>query len=91
MTVVVCLKWLTPSDGDDRFGGISPADSSALEWGLRAAEALGQSVTALTVGAPAADGALRNAVACGATRAIRIDAPDEVSSVDTAEIGRAHV
>ena len=90
MTVVVCLKWLSPHDGDDRFGGISPADSSALEWALRSA-ATGSGtddVVAVTVGSPAADAALRTALACGATRAVRIDVadPNDLSGADTAAL-----
>lgn len=84
MTVVACIKWLTPHDGDDRFGGISPADSSALEWALRLGEARNESVVALTLGPAAAETALRDALACGASRAIRIDAHDEVPSADSA-------
>jgi len=84
MTVVACIKWLTPHDGDDRFGGISPADSSALEWALRLGEAHSEPVVVVTLGPAAADAALRDALACGARRAIRIDAHDEVPSSDTA-------
>jgi len=94
VTVVVCLKWLNPHDGDDRFGGISPADSSALEWALRtASSASGESgtsddVVAITVGAPAADAALRTALACGATRAIRVHVADpaDLPGADTAAL-----
>ena len=101
MTVVVCLKWLTPHDADDRFGGISPADSSALEWALRSASnapgtpgsgapdagAL-DDVVAITVGSASADAALRTALACGATRAIRVDVTEqhELESADTAAL-----
>lgn len=84
MTVVACIKWLTPHDGDDRFGGISPADASALEWALRIGEARNEPVVAVTLGPTAADAALRDALACGAQRAIRIDTHDEVPSADTA-------
>lgn len=84
MTVVACLKWLTPHDADDRFGGISPADSSALEWALRLGEQRGEDVLVITVGPAAADTALREALACGARRAIRVDAADELLSADVA-------
>lgn len=84
MTVVACLKWLTPHDADDRFGGFSPADSSALEWALRLGAARGEQVLAVTVGPAAADTALRDALACGVHRAIRVDAADELASNDVA-------
>jgi len=84
MTVVACIKWLTPHDGDDRFGGISPADASALELALRLAEARGEQVLAITVGTAAADTALRDALACGAARAIRIDADEDTPSTEVA-------
>ena len=50
MTVVACIKWLTPHDADDRFGGISPADSSALEWALRLGEQRGEDVLVVKIG-----------------------------------------
>lgn len=84
MTVVACIKWLTPHEGDDRFGGISPADSSALEWALRIGALRNEPVVALTLGPRAAEAALRDALACGAQRVIRIDSDDEVPSAETA-------
>jgi electron transfer flavoprotein beta subunit len=56
---------------DVRFAGVSAADQAALEWALRT----GDDVVALTVGPPAADDVLRDALACGASRAVRVDAP----------------
>ena len=64
---------------DVRFAGMSPADRAALEWALRCRDAWEGSqpheVVAFTVGPPAADGILREALAAGAARAVRIDLP----------------
>jgi electron transfer flavoprotein beta subunit len=81
-----CLKWVdrrpepnaviagtdTP---DERFAGVSVADQAALEWALRCRDATGGDVVAITVGPPAAESVLRDALAAGATHAIRIDLP----------------
>ncbi|MGB8858970.1 MAG: hypothetical protein WCC60_06935, partial [Ilumatobacteraceae bacterium] len=85
--VVVCLKWVThPGEPhDERFAGISPADQSALEFALVQAAALGAGVTAVTVGPLAADKVLRDALACGASQAIRIDAAAALSSSEVAD------
>lgn len=85
--VVACLKWVThPGEPDDeRFAGTSPADRSALELALRQAEAFGTGVTAVTVGPPGADRILRDALACGARRAVRI-AASTLESVDVATL-----
>ena len=87
MTVVACLKWVShPGEPhDERFAGISPADQSALEFALVQAAALGVEVTAVTVGPPGADKGLRDALACGATRAIRINAPAALASSEVAD------
>ena len=81
MTVVVCLKWVAlrpdvdPVTGqvstDDRFSGASPADLSALEWGLRLAGT--DPIIAITVGPPAAESILRDALAVGASDVVRVD------------------
>ncbi len=85
--IVACLKWVShPGEpNDERFAGMSPADQSALEFALVQAAACGEGVTAVTVGPPAADKVLRDALACGAQRAIRIDAPAALSSSDVAD------
>ena len=88
-SVVVCVKWAPPrltSDpaADERFGEMSAADRAALEFGLRTAEATGDDVVVATVGPLSADKVLRDALACGAHRAIRIDAPSGVSTQDAA-------
>lgn len=72
--IAACLKWVTadPTLHDDRFAGISPADRAALELALRQAEVTNDEVTAVCVGPPAAVQALRDALACGARRAVHI-------------------
>ncbi|MFM8856803.1 MAG: mycofactocin-associated electron transfer flavoprotein beta subunit [Actinomycetota bacterium] len=87
--VVVCVKWAPPRlsndpTADERFGEMSQADQAALEFGLRTAEAMGSEVVVVTVGPQSADKVLRDALACGAHRAIRIDAPADVSTRDAA-------
>ena len=69
-----CIKWLDElrAPGDDRFGGISPADQAALELALRHGELLGEPVVVVTAGGVGAERALRDAMACGADRAVRI-------------------
>ncbi|MFM7534925.1 MAG: mycofactocin-associated electron transfer flavoprotein beta subunit [Acidimicrobiales bacterium] len=80
--IVACLKWVDrrpevdPITGavhtDARTSGLSAADASALEWALRAAQAWGDEVLALTAGPDAAEGVAREALAAGATRAARV-------------------
>jgi len=84
VTIAACLKWFMPSGGDERYGGISPADSAALEWALRLGAAWSQPVVVVALGPPVVEGCLRNAMACGASRAIRIDAPITLDSTDVA-------
>ena len=80
--IAVCQKWVAtrpevdPLTGlvstDDRWSGPSLADQAALEWGLRLAERCGGQVVVVTVGVEAADSMLRDALAVGAVRAIRV-------------------
>lgn len=86
MTVLACLKWVShPGEPhDERFAGASPADRAALELALQQAASIGASVTAVTVGPAGADRVLRDAFAAGATRLVRVDAPDAADSVDVA-------
>ena len=82
MTVAVCLKWvdarpeIDPVSGvvtaDDRFAAASPADRTALEQALRLADGTGREVVAVTAGPAGADVMLRDALAVGATRAVRV-------------------
>lgn len=84
--VVVCLKWVfqagEPSDA--RFAGMSPADHAALELALQWSDHIGGRVTAITVGPAQADTILREALACGVARAIRINAPSASRGIDVA-------
>jgi electron transfer flavoprotein beta subunit len=84
----VCVKWtaqeIDADAADVRFAGVSEADQAALETALVLGEHLSQPVTAVTVGPAAAERALRDAIACGATSAVRVDATDELESVDVA-------
>ncbi|HEX6419244.1 MAG TPA: mycofactocin-associated electron transfer flavoprotein beta subunit [Acidimicrobiales bacterium] len=80
-----CLKWVDrrpevdPLTGavatDPRTSGASEADAAALEWGLRLGEAWGDEVVAVTAGPAAAEALLREALAAGAARAVRVDLP----------------
>jgi electron transfer flavoprotein beta subunit len=73
--IVVPWKWVTAGD-DERLSGTSAADEAALEVALRLAAAAGDEVVAVSVGGTRADRGLRAALAVGATRAVRIDAPE---------------
>jgi electron transfer flavoprotein beta subunit len=86
VSVVVCLKWVAhPGEpNDERFAGLSPADQSALEFALQQGAALGVGVVAVTVGPAGADKVLRDALACGATRAVRVDSARSMPSSDVA-------
>jgi electron transfer flavoprotein beta subunit len=81
MNVLVCWKWVASGD-DDRWAGVSAADEAALELALTlASDASGNAfVTVATAGPPAAEAALRDAVARGARRAVRVDAPRDLRS-----------
>ena len=77
MTIAVCLKWINASGqtdiDDDRFMGFSYADQAALEYALRIAENTNDEVIAVTAGPVGAEAVLRDAIARGAQRAVRID------------------
>lgn len=83
--IIVCWRWVAPGD-DARWGGVSSADSSALELALRLSESRPghQPVHVITLGPPAAEQALRSALAAGADTATRIDAPVALQSSATA-------
>jgi electron transfer flavoprotein beta subunit len=94
MTVAACLKLVDerpevdPLTGevhaDVRRAGASDADLAALEWALRLATARGTDVVAIAAGPPEAEAILRDALATGAARAIRVDMADEAPSEDVA-------
>jgi electron transfer flavoprotein beta subunit len=83
--VGVCLKWVERRPevdpltgavtGDARTSGASEADQAALEWALRMGDAWGAEVVAVTAGGPEAVAVLREALAVGADRAVRVDLP----------------
>lgn len=85
--IVACLKWVThPGEPhDERFAGISPADRSALELALVQAAAMGTTVTVVSVGPAAAERVLRDALACGAGRAVHVLSPVAMASADVAD------
>ena len=78
--IAACVKWI----GDRAVTGISAADQAAIEMALRHGEATRSSVIAVTVGSAEADRCLRDALACGAATAIRVDAPDDMDSAAVA-------
>jgi electron transfer flavoprotein beta subunit len=89
--IAACLKWVDDRPevdrltgevvADPRSSGPSDADLAALEWALRLSDARGnEPVVAVTVGPPAADEMLRDAVAAGAARCVRVDLPIESPS-----------
>jgi electron transfer flavoprotein beta subunit len=63
---------------------MSAADTAALEWALRCGERWDRPVTAVTVGRLDALTVLRDALACGATRAVRVDASERTPSASVA-------
>lgn len=85
--IAVCVKWVAgpPEPGDDRFAGTSPSDQAALELALRQAAVSDDDLVVVTAGPPSAERALRDALACGATDAVRIALPVDAASGDVAE------
>jgi len=82
--IAACIKWI----GGRSVTGLSAADECAIEMALRHGEATRSSVIAVTVGSAVADRCLRDALACGAATAIRVDAPDNMdsASVDAQDV-----
>jgi electron transfer flavoprotein beta subunit len=81
--IVVAWKWVTAGD-DDRLSGTSAADEAALEIALRLAATAGDDVVAVSVGGTQAERGLRAALAAGATRAVRVDAPEALIGASVA-------
>lgn len=87
MLIVAALRWadqrasihpLTGAlDSTPLAGDAGAADSCALEHALRLAEAYGGRCVAMTVGPPAADEMLREALARGASQVLRVSGPDD--------------
>jgi len=84
MNIVVCIKQV-PNSGDVKIDPetktliregvesiINPFDCYAIEEGVRIKEKLGGTVTAISMGPPQAESALREAVSLGADKAILI-------------------
>lgn len=65
---------------DVRSSGLSDADQAALEWALRLGDQWEEEVVALSAGGAEAEAVLHEAMACGATRAIRVDIAASVAS-----------
>lgn len=78
--IAVCIKWIDAQT----TSGVSAADEAAIEIALRHGEAIRSTVIAVSVGGPKADRGLRDAVACGVSTAIRVDAPDDMDSASVA-------
>lgn len=92
--IVVCWKWVShaserggaehrapASNGDDeRWAGVSESDRAALEVALLLAAGTGDDVTVVSAGRAGVESGLRAALAVGATRAVRIDAPADLES-----------
>jgi electron transfer flavoprotein beta subunit len=72
---VDALSGVPRGDADPRFSGVSDADRAALELALRLGETWGAEVLAVAAGPAATDTVLRDALAAGATRAVRVDVP----------------
>lgn len=90
MIVAVALKWVDtrpdvdPLRGtvahDPRGYALSPADQAALELAMLLGETWRAEVWALTAGPPEADQALREALAVGVGRAVRVELAPDVAS-----------
>lgn len=80
MRVTVCWKWVSVDggDADARWAGVSPADEAALEVGLQLAGV--DEVTIVCVGPVEAETVLRDALAAGAHRAVRVSATHAASN-----------
>lgn len=78
--ITVAWKWV---GDDERWAGVSESDRAALEIALRLADGR-TPVTVVTVGPATAEAGLREALAVGATRAVRVDAPADLASTAVA-------
>jgi electron transfer flavoprotein beta subunit len=77
--IVACWKWVA-TNHDERWPGVSAADQAALEVARRLADAAGDEVVVVSAGPAAAERGLREALAAGAARAVRVDAPSALAS-----------
>jgi electron transfer flavoprotein beta subunit len=88
--IAVCWKWVSldrEREADRRWSGVSTADEAALELALSIGEradatpdAAPSEVMVICLGPPSADDVLREAIAAGATSAVRVDASTELDS-----------
>ncbi len=69
---------------DRRWAGLSDADEAALETALALAGQWAGTVVAVSAGPPDVDAVLRQALAAGAARAVRVDLPADASSTSVA-------
>jgi len=81
----VALKWVAlagenPHAPDVRYSGLSAADEAALETAMSIATIWNCPVFAASVGPEAAQGALVQALAVGATDVVHVDAPYDLAS-----------
>lgn len=91
MLIVAALRWsdqratvdaLTGQVRTDARGsGASAAERAALEHALRLRDELGGRCAAVTVGPPAAEEMLREALAAGADEVVRVAGPDPATAV----------
>jgi electron transfer flavoprotein beta subunit len=100
--IAVCWKWVSldrEREADRRWSGVSAADEAALETALRIAEQIDvtgddaepSEVVVVSLGPPAADDVLREALAAGATSVLRIDASTELDSRVVADALAEHL
>ena len=86
MKIAVCWKWVSldrEREADRRWSGVSAADEAALELALTLAgrsSGASSEVTVICLGPSSADDVLRDAIAVGATVAMRVDASTELDS-----------
>jgi electron transfer flavoprotein beta subunit len=88
--IAVCWKWVSldrEREADRRWSGVSSADEAALEIALTIGERWSADtaadpieVTVVCLGPASADDVLRDAIAVGATSAVRVDASTELES-----------
>ena len=94
MKLLVAIKWSALRTEVDQLSGTSrvtpgrfgpdPASLAALAWASRLAAEVGAEITAATVGPAEAENGLRPALALGAARAVRVEGPAGVASLDVA-------
>jgi electron transfer flavoprotein beta subunit len=86
--IAVCWKWVSldrEREADRRWSGVSAADEAALEVALTIADGIragsgSSEVMVICLGPASADDVLRDALASGATRVVRVDASTELDS-----------